>query len=300
MEHNVAGYVLGRTLGSGATGKVKLATHRETNEQVAIKIIEKKQLQSQPGLEDKVKREIALMRLLDHPHILKLLEVCESTGHLYLVLEYGAHGELFDFLVSRRRLKPQNAMGLFREIVYGLDYMHSIGICHRDLKTENLLLDEYDHILIADFGFARWMRSNLAETSCGSPHYTAPEVIRGVQYDGRGADVWSAGVILYAMAIGALPFAGETREDTANAVLADEPEWPEGLDPRLLDLLKKMLSKEVDGRLGLEQIAAHPWVLGTEQGEKTVRVGKKTQVPASESPPKGWWQRLKAMLTKKA
>jgi BR serine/threonine kinase len=195
----IAGYVLGRTLGSGATGKVKHATHRETHEQVAIKIIEKSMLQSQPDLENKIKREIALMRLLDHPHILKLLEVCESPGHLYLILEHGSHGELFDFLVTRRRLEPPVALSLFREIIYGLDYMHSIGICHRDLKTENLLLDEYDHILIADFGFARWMRSNLAETSCGSPHYTAPEVIKGVQYDGRGADVWSSGVILYAL-----------------------------------------------------------------------------------------------------
>jgi BR serine/threonine kinase len=150
-------------------------------------------------LEQKIKREIALMRLLDHPHILKLLEVCESPGHLYLILEYGCHGELFDYLVTRRRLDPPNALSLFREIIYGLDYMHSVGICHRDLKTENLLLDEHDHILIADFGFARWMRSNLAETSCGSPHYTAPEVIKGLQYDGRGADVWSSGVILYAL-----------------------------------------------------------------------------------------------------
>jgi BR serine/threonine kinase len=178
---------------------VKLATHRETNEQVAIKIIEKSLFQTQSGLEDKIKREIALMRLLDHPHILKLLEVCESPGHLYLILEYGAHGELFDYLVARRRLEPKMALRLFREIIYGLDYMHSMGICHRDLKTENLLLDQYDHILIADFGFARWMRTNLAETSCGSPHYTAPEVISGLQYDGRGADVWSAGVILYAL-----------------------------------------------------------------------------------------------------
>ena len=195
----IGGYILGRTLGSGTTGKVKLAINKETNKHVAVKIIRKASFDIKPDLERKIHREVALMRLLQHPHLLKLEEVCESQHHLYIFIEYAPHGELFDYLVKRKYLDPSEAMIFFREIIYGLDYLHHHGICHRDLKPENILLDEFDHVKIADFGFARWMRSNIAETSCGSPHYAAPEVIRGDPYDGRGADVWSCGVILYAL-----------------------------------------------------------------------------------------------------
>ena len=139
------------------------------------------------------------MRLLNHPHILKLHEFFESERHLYIVLEFAKHNELFDYLVTHRKLSFQTGMEFFRQIIYGLEYLHNHAICHRDLKPENLLLDEFDRVKIADFGFARWLRSNIAETSCGSPHYAAPEVIRGLRYDGRAADIWSCGVILFAL-----------------------------------------------------------------------------------------------------
>jgi BR serine/threonine kinase len=139
------------------------------------------------------------MRVLDHPSLLKFIEVFESPRHLYIFIEFAQHGELFDYLVTRRRLTEDVAMKFFRQIIYGLDYLHEHAICHRDLKPENILLDENDNIRIADFGFARWMPTNIAETSCGSPHYAAPEVVRGIQYDGRCADIWSCGVILYAL-----------------------------------------------------------------------------------------------------
>lgn len=192
-------YLLIRPLGTGTTGKVKLAVHRETQQEVAIKIISKASFQQRPNLQSKIQREVALMRLVDHPHLLKLIDVLESPRHLYIVLEYAAHGELFDFLVAHRYLKEEIALKFFRQIIYGLEYLHSLGICHRDLKPENILLDEQNNIKIADFGFARFVKTNIAETSCGSPHYAAPEVIRGQPYDGRAADVWSVGVILYAL-----------------------------------------------------------------------------------------------------
>ena len=198
-KQEVGDYILGQLLGEGTTGKVKLAVHKETGEQVAIKIIKKSMFEIKPDLERKIRREIALMRLLDHPHIMKLIGVCESPRHLYIILEYEKHGELFDYLVSSRRLSPETALNFFRQLIYGLEYLHSHGICHRDLKPENILLDEFDHIKIADFGFARWMRTSIAETSCGSPHYAAPEVIRGERYDGRLSDIWSCGVILFAL-----------------------------------------------------------------------------------------------------
>lgn len=198
-RQEVGDYILGRTLGSGTTSKVKVAERKDNGEQVAIKIIKKGQFESKPDMKRKIKREIALMRLMDHPNILHLKEVCESNKHLYIVLEYASHGELFDYLVARKFLKEPDALHFFRQIIYGLEYLHQHSICHRDLKPENILLDEYNNIKIADFGFARWMRAFIAETSCGSPHYAAPEVIKGIHYDGRYADVWSCGVILYAL-----------------------------------------------------------------------------------------------------
>ncbi|OHS95141.1 CAMK family protein kinase [Tritrichomonas foetus] len=192
-------YVLTKHLGQGTTGKVKLAINTETQQLVAIKIICKESFAQRPNLQTKIQREIALMRLVDHPHLLKLVDVLESPRHLYIVLEYAQNGELFDFLVQRNALEPDIAMKFFRQIIYGLEYLHSLGICHRDLKPENILLDSNLNIKIADFGFARFVKSHIAETACGSPHYAAPEVIKGQPYDGRSADIWSCGVILYAL-----------------------------------------------------------------------------------------------------
>ena len=192
QEQFIGDYQIIRQINSGTTGKVKFAKNRVTGQKVAIKIINKSRFNDQkPDFQRKIFREVALMRLFDHPHILKLVEVCESQRRYYIVLEYAAHGELFEYLVKRRTMPIEEAIRIFQELIYGLDYLHNHVICHRDLKPENILLDEHDHVKIADFGFARWMRSNIAETSCGSPHYAAPEVIKGLVYDGRCADIWS-------------------------------------------------------------------------------------------------------------
>lgn len=198
-QSEIGDYILSHTLGEGTTGKVKLAYHKETGQQVAIKIIPKISFDQRPDLQLKVQREIAIMRLVDHPNILKLIDVLESGRHLYIILEYAEQGELFDYLVSNRFLAEDVAIEFFRQIVIALEYLHKRGICHRDLKPENILLDSCARIKIADFGFARWVKSSLTETSCGSPHYAAPEIIRGQPYDGKIADIWSLGVILYAL-----------------------------------------------------------------------------------------------------
>jgi BR serine/threonine kinase len=151
------------------------------------------------------------MQLVDHPHLLKLVDVLESPRHFYMVLEYAEKGELFEYLVAQGHLSEDIAMRFFRQIIYALEYLHSLGICHRDLKPENILLDANLNMKIADFGFARFVKSNIAETSCGSPHYAAPEVIAGLPYDGRAADVWSCGVILYALLAVCIIFRPMTR-----------------------------------------------------------------------------------------
>ena len=250
-------YILGKTIGNGTTGKVKLAQHRETRAQVAVKIIKKSQFDKNPDLQPKIRREMALMRLLNHPHLLKLIEVCESPRHLYLILEYASGGDLFEFLVARRRLEPQLAIELFRQMIYGLDYLHSHGICHRDLKPENLLLDSKNSIKIADFGFARWMKTNVIDTTCGSPHYTAPEVIRGLPYDGRRADAWSAGVILYAMLVGRLPFDDPSIRTLLAKIKMGNYEIPGHVPAIIKDLIEKLLKVDPNERLTIEQVKEH-------------------------------------------
>jgi BR serine/threonine kinase len=198
-QPSIGPFTLIRTLGCGSTGKVKLAINNETRQEVAIKIIPKSAFDSKPDLRTKIQREIALMRLVDHPHLLRLVEVLESPRHIYIVVEYASRGELFDFLVAHRCLQEEIALRFFRQIIYGVEYLHSLGICHRDLKPENILLDEQLNIKIADFGFARFVKSNLADTACGSPHYAAPEIVKGGGYDGKAADVWSCGVVLFAL-----------------------------------------------------------------------------------------------------
>lgn len=161
-------------------------------------------------LNKKLDREIAIMKLVQHPNVMSLFDVFESQDELYLVLELVDGGELFDYLVKQGRLKEMEALKFFQQIIAGLDYCHKHLICHRDLKPENLLLDSNKTIKIADFGMASLqVTGKMLETSCGSPHYASPEIIRGVKYDGAKADIWSTGIILYALLTGNLPFDDE-------------------------------------------------------------------------------------------
>ncbi|EAY20221.1 CAMK family protein kinase [Trichomonas vaginalis G3] len=256
-EQKIGPYIVIRTLGEGITGKVKLAVNKETNENVAIKIIPKSSFEKRADLQEKVHRECALMRLTDHPNILKLLAYYESARHIYIVLEYAKQGELFDYLISRRVLPEDQALDFFRQIILAIEYLHSFGICHRDLKPENILLDEYTRVKIADFGFARWVRSNIAETSCGSPHYAAPEVINGHPYDGRKADIWSCGIILFALLAGYLPFDDPSIRTLLHKVKRGSFQMPR-FRPEIQDLIQKILTVDPQNRITIPEIKQHP------------------------------------------
>eukprot|EP01087_Luapelamoeba_hula_P014081 TRINITY_DN4069_c0_g1_i3.p1 TRINITY_DN4069_c0_g1~~TRINITY_DN4069_c0_g1_i3.p1 ORF type:complete len:568 (-),score=67.72 TRINITY_DN4069_c0_g1_i3:94-1758(-) len=257
--HTVGPYVLGRTLGTGATGKVKLAHHSETGEKVAIKIVTKDFLFSSPTMRKKIEREIAIMKLLHHPHVLSLLDVYETSQFLFLVLEHVESGELFDYIAKRRTgLAPGEALAFFKQIILGVEYCHSHMICHRDLKPENLLLDANKNIKIGDWGMASMMnKGDLLQTSCGSPHYASPEVIMGKKYDGRAADVWSLGVILYALLTGKLPFDHEDIRQLLNKVKSGHFIMPLGLPETIKDLLGRMLTVDPTKRITLDQILQH-------------------------------------------
>ncbi|TDH04577.1 hypothetical protein EPR50_G00134200 [Perca flavescens] len=207
-QPHIGNYRLLKTIGKGNFAKVKLARHILTGKEVAIKIIDKTQLN--PTSLQKLFREVRIMKGLNHPNIVQLFEVIETDKTLYLIMEYASGGEVFDYLVSHGRMKEVEARAKFRQIVSAVHYCHTKNIVHRDLKAENLLLDADANIKIADFGFSNeFTLGNKLDTFCGSPPYAAPELFQGKKYDGPEVDVWSLGVILYTLVSGSLPFDGQ-------------------------------------------------------------------------------------------
>ncbi len=230
-ETKFGDYILGQTLGEGEFGKVKLGWKKDGSVQVAIKLIRRESLGTNPSRLPKIYREISILRELSHPNIVRLHEMAETDRYIGIILEYASGGELFDFILNHRYLKDNAARRLFAQLVSGVGYLHKKGIVHRDLKLENLLLDRNRNIIITDFGFANTFdprdeltdeieyhltdkefvkrldleriqengsrKGDLMQTSCGSPCYAAPElVVTDSLYTGRKVDVWSCGVIL--------------------------------------------------------------------------------------------------------
>ncbi|XP_041710925.1 MAP/microtubule affinity-regulating kinase 3 isoform X3 [Coregonus clupeaformis] len=239
-QPHVGNYRLLKTIGKGNFAKVKLARHILTGREVAIKIIDKTQLN--PNSLQKLFREVRIMKILNHPNIVKLFEVIETERTLYLVMEYASGGEVFDYLVAHGRMKEKEARAKFRQIVSAVQYCHQKHIVHRDLKAENLLLDADMNIKIADFGFSNeFTMGNKLDTFCGSPPYAAPELFQGKKYDGPEVDVWSLGVILYTLVSGSLPFDGQNLKELRERVLRGKYRIPFYMSTDCENLLKRFL-----------------------------------------------------------
>lgn len=256
----VGPYIFGKTLGTGSSSKVKLAQNTDTGEIVAIKIVRKDFLDKKPSLKVKMRREISVLKLLSHPNLMSLIDVFEIHTHLFLVMEFVDGVELFDYLVRRGALPANEALSFFQQIICGLEYCHKRLICHRDLKPENILLDKHLNVKIADFGMTSLSRPGLfLDTSCGSPHYCDPMVVSGAKYDGLKADIWSCGVILYAMVTGRLPFDDDNIQRLLKKVQIGNYHMPSNLPADLRNLISAMLTVDPDQRISLAQIKAHPW-----------------------------------------
>ncbi|KAI5814636.1 hypothetical protein BZA77DRAFT_318245 [Pyronema omphalodes] len=312
-------YILGQTLGEGEFGKVKLGWRRDGGVQVAIKLIRRDTVTPHPNRLSKIYREIAILRTLSHPNIVRLHEMVETDRHIGIILEYASGGELFDYILTHRYLKDPPACRLFAQLVSGVGYLHKKGIVHRDLKLENLLLDRNRNIIITDFGFANVFdpndelgeledqldnpevlkelesiamaaagkntdesgsllsilgpgqprrRGDLMATSCGSPCYAAPElVVSDGLYTGRKVDVWSCGVILYAMLAGYLPFDDDPANpegDNINLlykyIVSTPLTFPEYVTPHARDLLRRILVPDPRRRADLFEVARHSWL----------------------------------------
>uniref|UniRef100_A0A1A8PMR6 MAP/microtubule affinity-regulating kinase 3 n=2 Tax=Nothobranchius rachovii TaxID=451742 RepID=A0A1A8PMR6_9TELE len=256
---HVGNYRLLKTIGKGNFAKVKLARHIPTGREVAIKIIDKTQLN--PTSLQKLFREVRIMKILNHPNIVKLFEVIETDKTLYLVMEYASGGEVFDYLVAHGRMKEKEARAKFRQIVSAVQYCHQKHIVHRDLKAENLLLDADMNIKIADFGFSNeFTLGGKLDTFCGSPPYAAPELFQGKKYDGPEVDVWSLGVILYTLVSGSLPFDGQNLKELRERVLRGKYRIPFYMSTDCENLLKRFLVLNPGKRGTLEQIMKDRWI----------------------------------------
>ncbi|KAI5984307.1 kinase-like domain-containing protein [Pisolithus albus] len=263
---------IGRTIGKGSSGRVRIARHVKTHQLAAVKIVPKSTILNPVNKPARhtflsIEREIVIMKLIDHPNILRLYDVWETHSDLYLILEYVEGGELFDYLCNKGPLSTAEALVYFQQIIFAVDYCHRFNIAHRDLKPENLLMDRDKNIKIADFGMAAWQASSnngLLRTSCGSPHYAAPEVIMGKEYDGRASDIWSCGVILFALLTGHLPFDDEDLTALLEKVKSGKYDMPLGIDTMAKDLISKMLLKDPEKRISMAEILQHPFFLSQE------------------------------------
>uniref|UniRef100_A0A672QFA1 non-specific serine/threonine protein kinase n=1 Tax=Sinocyclocheilus grahami TaxID=75366 RepID=A0A672QFA1_SINGR len=227
---------------------------------VAIKIIDKTQLDA-VNLE-KIYREVQIMKMLDHPHIIKLYQVMETKNMLYLVTEYAKNGEIFDYLAKHGRLSEPEARRKFWQILSAVEYCHNRNIVHRDLKAENLLLDGHMNIKIADFGFGNFFQPGKPlATWCGSPPYAAPEVFEGQQYEGPQLDIWSMGVVLYVLVCGALPFDGPSLPILRQRVLEGRFRIPYFMTEDCEHLIRRMLVLDPSKRLSIGQIKEHKWMV---------------------------------------
>ncbi|KAK1783330.1 hypothetical protein QBC45DRAFT_366049 [Copromyces sp. CBS 386.78] len=252
---SVGNYTLGRLIGKGSFGKVYLATHKLTN---GSKVV----LKSANKDDTNLAREIHHHRQFVHPHIARLYEVVVTENLVWMVLEYCPGDELYNYLLQHGKLSVDKVQRIFAQLVGAVCYVHRQSCVHRDLKLENILLDKHENVKLCDFGFTREYegKANYLQTFCGTICYSAPEMLKGEKYAGEKVDVWSLGVILYALLCGELPFDDDDEQVTRRKILSEEPDYPDTLPADALSLMKKLLSKRPLIRPSLPDILAHPFL----------------------------------------
>ncbi|KAL8236106.1 hypothetical protein R6Q59_017187 [Mikania micrantha] len=264
-------YEIGKLLGHGTFAKVYHARNLETNQSVAIKVIDKAKIM-EAGLMNQIKREISVMRLVKHPNVVRLYEVMANKTNIYFAMEYIKGGELFD-KVAKGRLKEEAARKYFQQLISAVDFCHSRGVCHRDLKPENLLVDESGNLKVSDFGLSavsesRW-QDGLLHTMCGTPAYVAPEVINTKGYDGEKADIWSCGVILFVLLAAYLPFYDINLMTMYKKISKGVFKCPQWFSPEVKNLLIRILDINPNTRITAAEIMENSWF---QKGFKKIKI----------------------------
>jgi len=252
-------YNIGKTLGEGAYGKVRLATHLLTNERVAVKTFEKSKL-TEPQARSRVAREIRILKALSHPNIIKLYEVVDVPFKIYLIMQFSSGGDLCKYVRENRKLSEAESCRLFVQIVQGLEHCHNSGIVHRDVKLDNLLIDENKNIKIVDFGFSvSFKPGQKLKKACGSPSYAAPEIVARKPYNPTSVDIWSLGVVLYAMVCGYFPFQGSSNQELCRRIVKGKFDCPSFMSQDCKDLIRRMLTVDSMKRAQIQEIKQHSW-----------------------------------------
>ncbi|KAI1069704.1 hypothetical protein LB507_008482 [Fusarium sp. FIESC RH6] len=281
---HIGPWQLGKTLGKGSSARVRLCRHNITNQLAAVKIVNRRmaylvqdsslaalskwdnnlpdQIDGEMRVPMAIEREVAILKLIEHPNIMKIYDIWENRSEVYLILEYIDQGDLFTFINLKGRLSEEVSVYFFRQIISAISYCHSFNICHRDLKPENILISANLQIKIADFGMAALHQTDTHQlaTACGSPHYAAPELLKNRQYRGDKADIWSMGVILFAMLTATLPFDDPDLRVMMNRTKKGQYEMPSFLSPEAEDLIRRMLQVNPERRITLKEIWRHPLV----------------------------------------
>lgn len=264
ISHRIGPYQLKQELGHGAFSVVYLAVHMETRQEYACKVIKSEKLADAKSMLH-FENEIRVLHQMRHPNIVQFLDVRKDDAHFYVFLEYCPNGELFNYIIEKRFLGEPEAKVLMKQFLKGLTYIHRVGAVHRDLKPENLLLDSTGMVKVSDFGFARYIPpDNLMSTSCGSTGYASPECLSGKKYDGIKSDMWSVGVILYAMVTGQLPWTGKNHADVCKQIEKAEYKIPNYLSEPLKELIKSLINLNPDQRWTCEEVLESEWLKGAD------------------------------------
>ena len=253
-------YTFIKDIGEGNFGKVKLSKLKATNENFAIKILNKKKLKSQT--KTSAYNEIEIISKLNHKNIIHVEKILEDKENYYIIMEYCDKGELFEYIVNKERLDQIESSIFFYQLINGVEYIHKQGFAHRDLKPENLLLTKNKILKIIDFGLCHdFDGKTFLKTKCGSPSYAAPEILKGFPYDGFKTDIWCCGIILYGMLCGYLPFDGDDNQETFQQIVECNPEYPPFLEEDSINLLRGILNPKPKKRLSISQIKKHPFYI---------------------------------------
>ena len=260
IKKNAIGhYILEETIGEGTFGKVRLATHKLTNEKVAIKILEKDRI-TDVGDVERVAREIHILKIIRHPNLIQLYEIIETNKQLCLITELAPGGEVYEHIITNKRLKEEEACRIFQQLISGIEYLHKLGVVHRDLKPENLLFDRTSNIKLVDFGLSNTYKANeKLKTACGSPCYAAPEMIGGKKYNGLEVDIWSAGVILFTLLCGYLPFEDPNTTALYKKITSGEYTIPNFVSSQAKILIQGILNIDPHKRFTIEDIRRREW-----------------------------------------
>lgn len=283
-------YRLQRTIGDGTSASVHRALNMETKKQVAVKVIQKKMLERDSA--SRVANELKAWRQLKHPNICQLYEVYNTPSSFYFVCELAENGDLLEFINNHGFFKEKQARRLFTQILSAVEHCHAHGIVHRDMKLENILIDQAGNAKLTDFGFAGFFdpnSDNRLHEWCGSPPYAAPEIFLGSPYYGPEIDVWSLGVVLFAMCTGTLPFLGDSFELLMKQVLEGRFDVPFFMSMGCENLVRKMMRLESKDRVTMDKIKAHSWLAAgeaagsgkTPQSKPPAKSGSSSPVPAA-------------------